>query len=149
MSHVANVEIQIKDLQALKRACKALGLEFVENQNTYAWYGQWMDDWHTTDAAVTNGYDEKDFGKCEHAIKVPNSSYEIGVVKNPNGVGFRLIYDTWGENGRKVSEQLGGKSLTKLKNEYAVAVTTKQLMSQGFRVKRSTKAGKIVLKGER
>lgn len=151
MSHVANVEVEVKDLTLLEIACKKLGLTLVRNQNTYEWYGKWMDDWHTKDAAVTNGYDTKDFGKCEHAIKVPNSDYEIGVVKNPNGTGYRLIFDAYdngsGKQGKAISERLGGMHLPKLKNEYACAVTTQQLNQQGFRVTRTSRAGKIFLKG--
>ncbi len=45
MSHVATIEIQIKDLAALKQAAKDLGLEFRENQKTYRWYGYSVGDY--------------------------------------------------------------------------------------------------------
>lgn len=147
MSHVANVEVEIKDLSALRTACENLGLEFMENQQTWNWYGDYMDDWHTDEAAVSHGYDTKDFGKGLHAIKVPNSEYEIGVVKNPNGSGFRLIYDSYGSHGRAISESLGGMKLTKLNNEYTATVATRQLQKQGYRVTRTVKKGRIHLKG--
>ena len=39
MSHVATVEVQITDLDALKAACEKLGLEFVEEKTEFRWYG--------------------------------------------------------------------------------------------------------------
>ena len=35
MSHVANVEVEVQDLEILKRACDTLGLEFREGQKTW------------------------------------------------------------------------------------------------------------------
>ena len=44
MSHVANVEVEIQDLVALKAACAALGVEFVQGQQTYEWFGKYLAD---------------------------------------------------------------------------------------------------------
>jgi hypothetical protein len=147
MSHVANVEVEVTDLDVLKKACEALGIEFREGQRTWKWYGKWMDDWNTSDAAVTNGYDPKLFGKGEHAIRVPGATYEIGVVKNPTGNGYRLIYDNYGSEGRKISERLGGMKLTKLNAEYTATLSARQLRRKGFRVTRTVLTnGSIKLK---
>src|SRR5437016_6251552 len=105
MSHVAAIKTEITDLEALKRACDELGLTFKEGQTTYKWFGQWVNDYHGEDAAYKSGIDPKDYGKCAHAIGVPGSGYEIGVVKLPNG-NFTLIYDFFGP-GRKIMETLG------------------------------------------
>jgi len=32
MSHLAKIELEIKDIQVLKKACKRLGLKFTEGQ---------------------------------------------------------------------------------------------------------------------
>ena len=148
MSHVANVEIEINDLSALQSACAALGLHWKHGQRTYEWFGKFMNDWHTGDAAVENGYDAKTFGQCEHAISVPGSDYEIGVVKNPNGTGYRLIYDVYGHHGRAISKKLGGTQLTKLKTEYGATKAQRHLQRSGYRVVRRVLAnGQVKLTG--
>ena len=136
MSHVANVEVEIQDIGSLKSACTKLGLTFKEGQKTHRWYGKFMNDWSGADAAASNGYDPKTFGTCEHAIEIPESDYDVGVVKNPNGTGYRLIYDTWGQNGKAIADRLGGMKLTKLKTEYGAARATKHLQRSGYRVVR-------------
>lgn len=101
MSHLSKIEIQINDLQALKQACQAMGLEFKENQRTFKWY---------------NGT-----SPCSHVIKVPNALYEIGVIKN--GEPYELQCDFWstgglqsvlGENGSLIKKHY---SLARVKNE--------------------------------
>ena len=94
MSHVANVKLEVHDLDALREAVgKIDGLTWCEGQTTYQWYGKWLNDWHGDQAAADSGFDPATFGQCEHAIKADGATYEIGVVPNPTGKGYRLIYD--------------------------------------------------------
>ena len=44
MSHIAKIELEITDPDTLKLACERLGLQFMENQTTYSWYGTWIGD---------------------------------------------------------------------------------------------------------
>lgn len=91
-------------------------------------------------------------GKCEHAIGIPGvagrngstgvGSYEIGVMKNRDGDGFRVVFDSWGP-GQKLS-RIAGHDLSRLRQEYAVAVTLRKaekLKRKGFSVKREDLAG--------
>jgi hypothetical protein len=135
MSHVAYVDIQIKDLGALKTACQKIGLEFKEGQKTHKWYGRWVDDYHKDDAAYHHGINPKDYGQCEHAIGVPDNAqaYEAGIVKRPDGKGYTLIYDFYGASGRAL-EALMGKGAARLKKQYAIEVARKAARKQGFRV---------------
>ena len=130
MSHVATVEIQIKDLAALKAACKKLGLEFLEGQTTYRWYGRYVGDY-----PLPEGFAPSDMGKCEHALRVKDNpnAYEVGVVKRRDGKpGFALMYDFWKE-GHGL-ESVIGKKASKLTQRYAAEVAIKQAKKQGFRV---------------
>ncbi len=130
MSHVATIEIQIKDLAALKAACKKLGLEFLEGQTTYRWYGRYVGDY-----PLPEGFDPSDMGKCEHALRVKDNPdpYEVGVVKRRDGKpGFALMYDFWAE-GRGL-ESVIGKKASKLTQQYAADVAIKQARKQSFRV---------------
>jgi hypothetical protein len=94
MSHVATIKAEIKSLKSLKKACNRLGLEFIENQKTYAWYGH-----HVGDYPIPEGMTVADMGKCLHAIKVPGAKYEMGVIKDPlNSKNYKLIWDFWDKN---------------------------------------------------
>lgn len=77
MSHISKIEIEINDLQALKKACQVMGLEFAENQRSFTWYS----------------------GKnpCSHAIKVPGANYEVGIIQN--GKTYELQWDNWSTGG--------------------------------------------------
>jgi hypothetical protein len=124
MSHVSTIELEIKDLDALKAACRRLGLEWREGQTTYRWYGT-----HVGDYPIPEGFTKEDMGKCTHAIRVPGASYEIGVVIR-NGK-TTLLWDFWGSGGlERVLGQGGGK----LKQAYAVEATTRAAKRQGYKV---------------
>ena len=133
MSHVSNVELTVTDLDALQQAvAQTDGLTWCEGQHTYKWYGKWMDDFHGSSAAVDNGFKADDFGKSEHAIKVEGADYEIGVVKNPTGEGYRLLYDNYA-SGTRIAKRYGA-GLEIIKNSYAERVAVKQLQRKGYRV---------------
>ena len=135
MSHVASVEVVINDLACLKKACETLGVTLVEGQKTFKWYGRFLAD-SDVGRATAKEFNAKAFGKCEHAIKVPGCSYEVGVVKNPTGKGYRLIYDQFGSGGEGIAKKLGGEKLTKLTTEYGAEVATKQLRRKGYTIGR-------------
>jgi hypothetical protein len=122
VSHVAAIKFCITDLEALKVACEKRGLEFVEGQKTFKWFGQWVDDYNATDAAYRQGFDPKNYGKCEHAIRIPGdpNAYEIGVVKNPDGVGYSLMLDFW-DGGKGMVAKAGGKTCDGLIQDYSIA----------------------------
>lgn len=140
-SHVAKILIQIKDLAALKAAAKTLGLEFVENQKTYRWYGH-----HVGDYPLPAGFKSSDLGKCDHVIRIPNNdrAYEIGVVKKKDGTpGYELLWDFW-QGGYGLCDAIG-KDGEKLIQEYTTSVATRFYQKNGFRVNRTMKDGKVVL----
>jgi hypothetical protein len=149
MSHVIGITLVIKDLHALEQACKDLGLTFVRDQKTHAWFGRWVNDYSQKDAAYKNaGIKPENYGKCEHAIKVPGSGYEIGVYNNPQGKGFILAYDNYG-TGQVILQKLGS-GLEKLKQAYGVAKATIEAKAKGWIVSKQTLASgsvKLVLTG--
>jgi hypothetical protein len=136
MSHVISVNVVIKDLHALEQACKELGLEFMRNQKTHRWYGRWVNDYNQSDAAyLQSGIKPENYGKCEHAIKVPGSGYDIGVYNNPKGSGYVLAYDNFG-TGQVILQKLGS-GLEKLKQGYAVAKATIEAKARGWLVQKN------------
>lgn len=140
MSHVADVDLRITDLDALRRAADELGLEFVEGATTYNWYGAFLNDWRGAEgqarAAVFKGFDPSTFGQCEHKLRIKGAgpgTYEIGLVKSPQGgPGWVPIYDAYGHGGRAVENVTGGVGMPALKQGYAREVTVAQLKKQGY-----------------
>jgi hypothetical protein len=143
MSHVASVKAYVQDLDALERVANELGFELVRDAKTYEWYGTWVNDFRGAGAAVDNGHDPKNFGKCVHKLRRKDhksGAYEIGVVNRVDGKpGYELLYDNWSTGGRAV-EELAGVGLTKLKQGVATDVTARLLRKKGYRVKVTTDA---------
>lgn len=135
MSHVTSLGTVVTDLAALEEACKALGLTFKRGQTSYRWYGRWVNDYHAEDAAYHHGVKPSDYGRCEHAIACPiKDAYEVGVVKNPNGDGWVLIYDFFAE-GLGLENYIGPKAQM-LRQAYSTVLTTKhlkKLRKKGFK----------------
>ncbi len=109
MSHVSKIELEVKDLPTLKQACQRLGLNIVQDQKTFKWYGQ-------------------EEGRCDHAIRVPGANYEIGVVKAGNG--FELRCDYWDSAIGKAIGKNGGL----LKQAYAIERTKTEARRKGYSV---------------
>lgn len=126
MSHVATIEIEVKDLDALARAAQRLGLEFRHGQTEYKWWGQ-----HEGDYPLPTGFVETDLGKCDHAIHAPDAEYEVGVVRRRDGrPGWTLLWDFIDSRLVKAI----GVDGRHLKREYAAVVAMKQAIASGFQV---------------
>ena len=136
MSHVCVVDLEIRDLDCLAKACKRIGLELHEGQKTYRWYGR-----HVGDYALPEGFMKEDLGKCSHAIAIPGSTeaYEIGVVQRRDGKqAFCLQWDFFA--GGYGMEAKVGEGCVKLKQAYAAEVALKHARFQGFSVKEELRA---------
>lgn len=129
MSHVVSSPVVVQKIDCLKKAVEKIhGLTWCEGQKTHAWYGSWQDDYAKKDAAYKLGIDPKDYGKCEHAIRVKGSTYEIGVVKRNDGTGYALVWDFWGP-GKKINTVIGAggeKLLVEYQKEYLKQFATEQ-----------------------
>ena len=116
MSHISKIELEVKDIAVLKKACKKLGLKFAQNQETFKWYGR--------------------DSSCNHAIKVPGAEYEIGVVRKYGR--HELNCDFYDRNIENAIGLQGGL----LKQAYAVAKTRAEAHRKGYSViERKTDTG--------
>lgn len=132
-------------MQALKLACKELGLEFVEGQKTIRWFGKWMRDYDAADAAYKLGIKPEEYGKCDHAIRVSGSGYDIGVLKRPSG-GYQIYWDFYG-TGHAITKAVGGTSAPKLMQSYAAHKTMLEAKRKGWSATRvNLPNGKIQIK---
>lgn len=148
MSHVLAMEFDICDLAILRRAVAALGGEWREAQRTYRWYGRLEND-DPTDPGRERAR-AVDWGACEHAIAVPGGDYEIGVCRRADGRGFELRYDAWtysATHGAGPLHARFGVGLKGLHREYTAQVGEAHLRRQGYRVRRRTVSGTILLEG--
>ena len=125
MSHVSKIELEIQSLEDLKLACKRLGFIFQENQQTYKWYGRSVGDY-----PLPEGINVDDLGKCDHAIKVPECTYEIGVVKR--GTKYILLWDSWHAGGL---EQKIGSDAGILKQAYTIERIKREAKLKKYQVR--------------
>lgn len=137
MSHVADLDLIITDLDALEAAAESAGYELVRGATTYKWFGRFLNDWSDSSrAAALRGIPSELFGKCSHKLRrkgVPDGSeYEIGLTEVPGRPGLTPIYDSYG-GGKRIEEAFGGVGMPKLKQNYAAHVSAKQLRRQGYR----------------
>lgn len=150
MSHLTSGAIIIKDLDVarelftthpkFKSKCK-----WKEGQKTHRWYGRWANDYGSDDAAYKRyKIDPADYGKCDHAIEVEGSQYDIGLVKLKDGSGYALVWDFW-STGKRINDVIGAQAQHFL-HEYNLAVTRKQAKQNGYAVKEQiAKDGKVQL----
>ncbi len=146
MSHVVAIEKSITDLDALRRACPGLGLEFREGQRTYNWYGT-----HVGDYPLPVGFTMEDLGKCEHAIVVQDANantYEVGVVRRRDGKpGYTLLFDFYA-GGFGLMPCIG-KDAGRLLKEYSAEVSIAELKRMGRAVtKHYNENGDVVLRAK-
>lgn len=135
-SHVATIDCEIRDLDALEIACRRLGLEFRHGQQTYRWFGEFVGD-----APLPKGMTAEDLGKCDHAIAVPDNdrAYEIGVRQNEDGT-YTLAWDFF-NGGYGLETIVGGRDSKKLVAEYSVAVAENAAKVQGWLCERTVDGG--------
>jgi hypothetical protein len=81
---------------------------------------------------TTHEYYANNKGQCDHAIRVPGSRYEIGLVRNPNG-SYKLAYDFFGDNGKRLKEAIGEKE-EKFMAGYTKHFVTRFARSKGYMV---------------
>lgn len=125
MSHVTNVQLKVRDLDALEATLveRFSNLELRRGQKTHASYFAGS--------------------QCEHAIGYkgrkpsngPSGEYEIGLVKSADGEGYDLQLDKDYGTGRQLADQVPA-----LRREYAAHVATakatQKLSRFGWRVQR-------------
>lgn len=140
MSHVVALNWVVKDLEVLKQVAASLGLEFRENQKTWKWYGQWVNDYDKADAAYHRGVKPEQYGHGQHALRVKGNSnaYEVGVIETKPGeytlawdfyAGGKGLMDKIGKDGQKL---LQGYSSAIARLELDAAAMTRQLQEQGL-----------------
>jgi hypothetical protein len=140
MSHVATVQLEVKDLDALAKACQRLGLELRRGQKTYKWFGK-----HVGDYPLPAGFAIEDLGQCEHAIAIAgdpadSEAYEVGVVKRRDGKGgYSLLWDFFG-GGFGLQEKVG-ENCNALRQAYSIEIARKHAQAKGYQVQERVHQG--------
>jgi hypothetical protein len=147
MSHIEKCSVVITDLKALKPACETLGLTLSEGQKKFVGY-----------------YGAKN--PCQHAIKVPGVSWEVGLLSadtEGNKVkGWTTAFDPFGTQGQTIASKLckkhgeqygqpvykhkdGTHHCETLMNQYSLEVLKAKARAKGYQFKQTTVDGKIKL----
>lgn len=144
MSHVDKIDLKILDLEAARLAAKELGGELVR-QSTYKWFGTFVGD-----APLPEGFTLADLGKCEYAIKVPGTSWEIGLAKAKGQQHYTLLFDYYqspypsdGPQGALLEKFLGGREGNKFKRVYAAHAVQLDARRKGYMTTRQTLKGGV------
>ena len=104
MSHLSKVELEIKDLDCLKKSISKIeGMQFVDAKTFKTYYTHHGDN-------------------VQHKITVENCSYEIGI--KTNGKSCELLCDYWSSGG------LTENHTNLIKQKYAVEKTRKEVKAK-------------------
>lgn len=134
MSHIATVDLEVHDLDALAEAAERVGLQLVYGQQTYHWFGS-----NVSNYPLPEGFTTADLGRCEHAIRIPPDAaaaagrlpYEIGIARRRDGKdGWLLFWDFW--MGGFGLQERAGPNCEHLSREYAGITATREAMLHGF-----------------
>ncbi len=140
MSHVAKIELEVRDLEALKEAARRLGLEFREGQKTYRWWGT-----HLAGYPIPQGFTAEDLGRCDHALRAPGreDAFEVGVAFRDGR--YHLLWDFYGTRGAPMQKAIGPNG-GKLRQAYAIAEAKIAARKKGYScVERTLPNGSVQL----
>jgi hypothetical protein len=127
MSEIIAIDVQIKNLLAIKNAAQELGCAFLEGRTTFRTYTASQ-------------------GSCAHVIRPPNwqeGDYEIGLKQLTNGA-FTPYFDDF-STGRKILTALGPKCqrLTQAYKAHATILACKAKGHHTITRKTNAKTGEI------
>jgi hypothetical protein len=129
---------QVTNLNLIKSMCNARAWVFQENKTTYKWWG--------TDRKLETQPASRQNGKCNHAIAIPHTDYEIGVIDNQNGT-YSFAYDTY---SRPLADAVGGIEGTNLFHYYSLEHVKAQMQANQYTYEEHELEDKsVILIGER
>jgi hypothetical protein len=149
--HVVTIDAVITNLDALKAACQRLGWEFAEGEQRHHWYGRWVDDTPTPRNlfATEEEYQQvvkmaradrqrfmtERLNRCDHVIRVPGCTYEVGVFQV--GESWQLSYDYIGDVAKVLGTPAGSRFehvTNPLPQAYALEWEKLQAQALGYQV---------------
>ena len=127
MSHIAEVELELKDMAALAKAADACGMELVRDAKQFRYY------------AGQNA-------PCIHKLRLKDAGandFEIG-LRYTDGTQTTVspFIDTYGHAGQKLVKATG-EGMVKLKQRYAAEVASADLRRKGYSVKVTEADGRL------
>jgi hypothetical protein len=102
----------------MRKAAEALGLELVEDCQTFNYYGGMTD-------------------RCIHKLRLkdaPAGAYEIGLrYADGSQTSYQPAWDTYGQHGAALVKA-AGKDMVEFKKRYAAELSAQELRKRGYRV---------------
>lgn len=116
MSHVATINLQFSDLDALGKAANDCGLELERDAKSFTYYmGQ--------------------TAPCVHRLSLKNAPAGTGQIgiryTDAQQRTYQPAYDSYGA-GARLANACGGQELPKLKQRYAAHVSVAELRRKGY-----------------
>jgi hypothetical protein len=139
MSHLAQIDMAFRDLDALREALKEMGMTLGGKGKVKFYF-----------SASGGSSADKNLEDCDYTCEIPNSRYGLGFKKQADG-SLKLICDEevlTGLYGRNESaRKLMGEKGIKLWERYAVAGARMQARRKGYRMAESRlKDGSLQIK---
>ena len=152
MSHIVKISIEIKDLDALAAAARALGLELMRNQRTYKHYGAGEEQDGLPEGFTVRKTWVSAIMRCaSRASRQLARITKLARLASPSGAMVDRALSCWPiclSMGR-LPEYVGANA-ERLKQNYSSEVAKRTLQKQGYRVQSTTKPdGRIVLQATR
>jgi hypothetical protein len=132
MSHIAECKAQLKSFDALEAAARRLGGSLIRGQKTYKWFGRWVGD-----TKMPEGMTKADLGKCDHAIRFPGATYEVGVRAQKDG-SFTLAWDWWNTGG--LLPIMGDPQAGRFVQAYGIEAAKRAALRRGYSTRETTQA---------
>jgi hypothetical protein len=129
-SHLVKVDVEIRDLEALRRAGKTLGMTLTESK-TYRWWGRSVGDY-----PIPEGFTADELGKCDYKLSCDkfSSAYEVGVFHRDDQ--YKLLFDFYGSQGADLQSVLGENGCN-LVAEYTLELATSKANELGWMAERT------------
>jgi hypothetical protein len=127
MSHIAEVDLELKDMKALERAADACGMELVRDAKQFRYF------------AGQNA-------PCIHKLRLKGATerdFEVGLRYTDNSqTTVAPFIDTYGREGQKLVAAMGD-GMVRLKQRYAAEVASAEMRRKGYSVKVTELDGKL------
>ena len=123
MSHIATYTTTMTSLKTIEEACVRLGLTFLRNQKTAQFY-------------------QGQHAACVHAIGIPGSSYQVGLVRNADKT-YTFLMDTYdatlrntmGPNGQRFLQHYAAAgAIAEVKQHRRMHITETALKNGNIRL---------------
>ena len=145
MSHLSQAPVLIleSEIDSLRKTATFFGAEVLTNTKC-RWFNSFVGD-----APLPVGWTAAELKdaleRAPYVIRHPDAGYDIALIRNKNGKGYSLFYDSWGIDKGQVLDEKFGKGLIRLTKEYTKNVVRKAARAHGWLCQENTVKGRVTM----